>query len=97
MISYKEEMIRDQCVYGLRCKDTQAKILALGTELPTLEAVVAKIEAEEQAIMAQHKLTKNLKPESSTEVSGLKGDGEVNISKQVGLWRSHGCVTMVRG
>ena len=80
MISYKEEIIRDQCVYGLRCKDTQAKILALGTELPTLEAVVAKIEAEEQAIMAQHKLTKNIKLETSTEVSGLREDEEHPVS-----------------
>ena len=79
-ISYKEEIIRDQCVYGLRCKDTQAKILALGTELPTLEAVVAKIEAEEQAIMAQHKLTKNIKLETSTEVSGLREDEEHPVS-----------------
>ena len=29
IVSYKEEIIRDQCVFGLRCKDTQAKILAL--------------------------------------------------------------------
>ena len=25
VISYKEEIIRDQCIYGLRCKDTQHK------------------------------------------------------------------------
>ena len=58
VISYKEEIIRDQCVFGLRCKDTQAKILALGKGLPTLKAVITKAEAEEQAKMAQDKLTK---------------------------------------
>ena len=41
-VSYKEEIIRDQCVFGLRCKDTQAKILALGKGLPTLDEVFTK-------------------------------------------------------
>ena len=47
MVSYKEEIITDRCVFGLRCKDTQAKILALGKGLPTLDAVITKAEAEE--------------------------------------------------
>ena len=38
--------------------------------------MVAKIEAEEQAIMAQHKLTTSVKLEASTEVSGLREDEE---------------------
>ena len=41
----QEEIIRDQRVFGLRCKDTQAKILALG-------------KAEEQAKLAQDRLSK---------------------------------------
>ena len=43
------EIIKDQLMFGLRCKDTQAKILALGKGLPTLEAVITKAEVEEQA------------------------------------------------
>ena len=42
MVSFKEEIIRDPCVFGLRCKDTQAKILALCKGLPTLEAAITK-------------------------------------------------------
>ena len=38
MVSYKEEIIRDQCVFGLRCKDTQAKKLPLGKGLPRLSS-----------------------------------------------------------
>ena len=34
--SYAEEMIRDQVIYGLNCPDTQAKILALSSTLPSL-------------------------------------------------------------
>ena len=41
-----DEIIRDQVVFGLMCKGTQVKILALGKEL---EAVITKAEAEEQA------------------------------------------------
>ena len=44
-----DEIIRDQGVFGLRCKGTQVKILALGKGLPSLEAVITKAEAEEQA------------------------------------------------
>ena len=61
MVSYKEEIIRDQCVFGLRCKDTQAKILALGKGLPTLDAVITKAEAEEQAKLAHSKLINGMK------------------------------------
>ena len=42
MVSFKEEIIRDPCVFGLRCKDTLAKILALCKGLPTLEAAITK-------------------------------------------------------
>ena len=52
----QEELIRDQCAFGLRCKDTQAKILALGKGLPMLDEVIMKAEAEEQAKLAQSKL-----------------------------------------
>ena len=58
LFSYKEMIIMDQCVFGLRCKDTQAKILALGKELPTLDKVSVKAEAEEQAKLVQSKLAK---------------------------------------
>ena len=44
-----DKIIGDQVVFGLRCKDTQVKILALGKGLPSLEAVITKAEAEEQA------------------------------------------------
>ena len=74
MVSYKEEIIRDQCVFGLRCKDTQAKILALGKGLPTLEAVITKAEAEEQAKLAQSKLIKGMKQEAIAEVSVVEID-----------------------
>ena len=50
-VSYKEEII------GLRDKETQAKILAMGKGLPTLEEVLAKAEAEEQTKLAQSKLS----------------------------------------
>ena len=72
VVSYKEEITRDQCLFGLRCKDTQAKILALGKGLPTLEAIITKAEAEEQAKMAQDKLIKGMKYEASAEVSAVK-------------------------
>ena len=42
MVSYKEEIIRNQCVVGFRNKDTQANILAMVKGLPTLEAVIRK-------------------------------------------------------
>ena len=71
MVSYKEELIRDQCVFGLRCKDTQAKILAMGKGLPTLEAVITKAEAEEQAKLTQDKLSNGMKLETVAEVSGV--------------------------
>ena len=73
MVSYKEEIIRDQCVFGMRCKDTQAKILALGKGLPTLDVVITKAEVEEQAKLAQSKLAKGVK-ESVAEVSGVEVD-----------------------
>ena len=56
LVSYKEEIIRDQCLFGLRCKDTQAKILPLAKGLPMLDEVLTKAEAEEQAKLAQSKL-----------------------------------------
>ena len=74
MVSYKEEIIRDQCVFGLRNKGTQANILALGKGLPTLEAVITKAEAEEQAKMAQDKLTKGIKHEDLADVSAVEVD-----------------------
>ena len=73
VVSYKEEIIRDQCVFGLRCKDTQAKILALGKGLPTLDEVLTKAEAEEQAKLAQSKLAKGMK-EAVAEVSVVEVD-----------------------
>ena len=52
----------------MRCKDTQAKILALDKGLPTLEAVITKAEAEEQAILTQDKLSKGMRQDVAVEV-----------------------------
>ena len=83
MVSYKEEIIRDQCVFGLRNKDTQANILALGKGLPTLEAVITKAEAEEQAKMAQDKLTKGIKHEDLAKVLAVEVDkGKLGAPKK---------------
>ena len=49
-VCYTEEMIRDQAVYGMNCSDTQAKILAMGSDLLPLASVIQKAEAEEQAL-----------------------------------------------
>ena len=73
LVSYKEEIIRDQCVFGLRCKDTQAKILALGKGLPTVDEVLTKAEAEEQAQLAQKKMAKGM-TEAVTEMSAVDVD-----------------------
>ena len=73
MVSYEEEIIRDQCVFGLRCKDTQVKILALGKGLPMLDEVLTKAEAEEQAKLAQNKLAKGM-TEAVAEVSVVDVD-----------------------
>ena len=54
--SYAEDMIRDQAVYGLNCSDTQAKILASGTNLPKLDNVILLAEAEEQAKLTQARI-----------------------------------------
>ena len=40
VVSYREEMVRDQAIYGMYDKDIQAKILAKGSKLLGLEAVV---------------------------------------------------------
>ena len=61
MVSYKEEIIRVQCVFGLRCKETQDKILVRGKGLPTLDAVITKAEAKEQAKFVQDKLSKRMR------------------------------------
>ena len=53
--------------------DTQAKILALGKGLPTLNEVLTKAEAEEQAKLAQSKLAKGMK-EAVAEVSVVEVD-----------------------
>ena len=76
------EIIRDQCVFGLRCKDTQAKILALGKGLPTVDEVLTKAEAEEQAQLLQKKLAKGM-TEAETEVSAVDVDKDkTGVSKQ---------------
>ena len=56
VVSYREEMVRDQAIYGMYDKDIQAKILAKGSKLLGLEAVVTQAEAEEQAKVTQSKL-----------------------------------------
>ena len=61
-------------MFGLICKDTQAKTLALGKGLPTLDAVITKAEAEEQAKLAQSKLIKGMKQEAIAEVSVVEID-----------------------
>ena len=55
-ISYAEDMVRDQAVYGLSCSDTQARILAVGSTLLSLGEVITKAEAEEQAKLTQAKI-----------------------------------------
>ena len=67
-VCYTEEMIRDQAVYGMNCSDTQAKILAMGSDLLPLASVIKKAEAEEQARLTQTKLTAKSK---EVEVSGI--------------------------
>ena len=59
-------------MFGLRDKDTQAKILALGKGLPTLDEVLTKTEAEEQAKLAQSKLAKGMKDEDVPGVNGIR-------------------------
>ena len=90
--TYKEEIIRDQCVFGLRCKDTQAKILALGSGLPTLESVIIKAEAEEQAKLAQNKLTRGIKQEAMAEVSVVEAETSGASKKKCKFcgWSGHG-------
>ena len=61
-------------MFGLICKDTQAKTLALGKGLPTLDAVITKAEAEEQAKLAQSKLIKGMKQEAIVEVPVVEID-----------------------
>ena len=56
-VSYTEEMIRDQAVYGLYWADPQTKILALGSTLIPLKDVLDKSEIEEQAKLTQTKLS----------------------------------------
>ena len=63
--SYAEQMIRDQAIYGLSCSDAQAKILAAGFNLPTLDDVKRIAEAEEQAMQAQEKLKTNAPAQAS--------------------------------
>lgn len=65
----------------MRCKDTQDKILALNKGLPTLEAVITKVKAEEQAKMAQDRLIKGMKHKELAEVSVV----EVDMGKLVKL------------
>ena len=72
MVSYNEEIIRYQRLFGLGNKDTQAKILALDKGLPTLEAVIMKAEAEEQSKMVQDKLINGMKHEDLAEVSAVE-------------------------
>ena len=55
----------------MRCKDTQAKILALGKGLPTFDEVLMK--ADKQAKLAQSKLAKGMK-EAVAEVSIVEVD-----------------------
>ena len=55
-ISYAEDMVRDQAVYGLSCSDTQARILAVDSTLLPLSEVITKAEAEEQAKLTQAKI-----------------------------------------
>ena len=57
----------------MRCKETQAKILALGKGLPTLNEVITKAGAEEQAKLAQSKLAKGMK-KVAAEVSVVEID-----------------------
>ena len=64
----------DQVVFRLRCKDTQAKILAPGKGLPSSEAVITKAKAEVQAKMTQDKLFKGMRQEVSSDVAAVVAD-----------------------
>lgn len=46
-----KEIIRDQCVFGSRCKDTRAKIQALDKGLPSLEAVITKADRAKDSVV----------------------------------------------
>ena len=64
-------------MFGLRCKDTQAKTLFLGKGLPTLEAVITKAETEGHTRRAQDKLSKGMKQDTMSWVSAV----EINKAK----------------
>ena len=81
-VSYKEEMIRDQCVYGLQSNDTQAKILALGSKLLPLEDVVNKAEAEEQARLTQTKIAKPEAAPANANVAGVGVESKLAVDTQ---------------
>lgn len=56
-ITYADEMIRDQAVYGVYSSDIQAKMLADGAvALPSLHDITVKAESEEQAQHSQAKI-----------------------------------------
>ena len=90
-VCYTEEMIQDQAVYGMNCSDTQAKILAMGSDLLPLASVIQKAEAEEQARLTQTKLS--AKPKD-VEVSGVttdyKASSDTNVRCRFCNQKGHG-------
>ena len=55
-ISYDEDMVRDQAVYGLSCSETQSSILAVGSTFLSFGDIITKAEAKEQARLTQAKI-----------------------------------------
>ena len=82
-VSYREEMVRDQAIYGIYDKEIQAKILAKGSKLLGLEAVVTQAEAEEQAKITQNNLGEV--PAEVNKVSAFKQGKNEDLQKKAEL------------
>ena len=82
-VSYREEMVRDQAIYGIYDKEIQAKILAKGSKLIGLEAVVTQAEAEEQAKITQNKLGEA--PAEVNKVSAFKQGKNEELQRKADL------------
>lgn len=82
-VSYREEMVRDQAIYGIYDREIQSKILAKGSRLLGLEAVVVQAEAEEQAKITQNKLGEA--PAEVNKVSAFKQGKNEELQKKADL------------
>ena len=84
-VSYREEMVRDQAIYGIYDKEIQAKIVAKGSKLLGLEAVVIQAEAEEQAKITQNKLGTVSATAEVNKVSAFKQEKNEVLQKKADL------------